>query len=385
MPPTPFEELQRIAENQGVDESLSYLEQQFRRNQQFFKLFEVLKMRCRRKLGLPLTYSQTPDELDDAEQRKLEDGLLGACREVGTLFFKAGKIQEGWMYLQPVSDKRLTDSLLRSIEPTEENMDTLIDIAVAQGGAPAYGYGLLLKHFGTCNGITTFDTQAARFDPETQKQLAQELLRHIYDELLANLQYAIKENGHEAAGDATIGDLLRQFPDVTAGGAHHIDTTHLASVMRIARVVDQPDDLRKASELADYGSKLDKDYQYPGNPPFEDTYTDHQFFYRGLMDENVDAAIEHFKKKCDVLDTAQYGPVAIETLIEFLVRVGRNDEAIDVATKQLVGKFDPMGIAPNVLDIAETSEQAKRLMEFYQEEDDLLNYAVSLLKATSSS
>ena len=381
MSPTPFDELQRIAQDAGVDKSLDFLEHHFRRDQEYFKLFEVLKMRCRRRLGLPLTYGDQPDELDESEQRKLEDGLLDACREVGTLFFKSGQLQEGWMYLQPVGDKALTEKLIRAIEPDEENIDTIIEIAVSQGGAPVYGFGLLLKHYGTCNGITTFDTQAARFEEDTRRKMASELLKHLYHELMENVRYAIEQNGGQVDPDASLVELMQTHPDLTSGGAHHIDTTHLASVMRIAQPVGDREDLRLASELANYGSQLDKDFQYPGSPPFEDTYTDHQMYYRGLLGQDVEDAIKHFENKVETVDADQFGPVAIETLVDFLVRVGRVDQALEVSMDRLVGKHEPMGIAPNLFEIAKTPEQLKRLREFYQAEDDLLGYAVSLLKS----
>ena len=67
-------------------------------------------------------------------------------------------------------------------------------------------------------------------------------------------------------------------------------------------------------------------------------------------------------------------------MVDFLVRVGRIDQALEVTTEKLIGKHEPIGIAPNVFEIARTPDQLKRLMAYYQSEDDLLGYAVSLLK-----
>lgn len=395
MPPTPFEQLQRLADASGVEKALDFLEHHFRRDKEYFKLFEVLKMRCRFQLGLPLVYSQQPDELDEVQQRKLEDGLLAACREIGTMFFKSGQFQEGWMYLQPVGDSLLNEKLIRTITPNEENMDALIEITVSQGAAPAYGYGLLLQHYGTCNGITTFDTQATRFDRATQKSMARELLNHIYDELTENVRYAIRQSRGEEVESSDAGnelsagpddprpsrllELMNAHPELTQDGAHHIDTTHLASTMRIARLVDDPEDLRKASELASYGSRLHEDFQYPGSPPFEDTYVDHGYFYNALLGRDVDAAIAHFEKKTKTLDAGELGPVAEETLVELLVRLGKNDEAITVVTERLLGQHESMGIAPPPFEIANTPESLNRLQEFYKGQDDLLGFAVCVL------
>jgi len=250
----------------------------------------------------------------------------------------------------------------------------------------------LLQHYGSCNGITTFDTQAARFDRETQKQLAHELLCHIYDELTANIQYAAgkredtdnadtdnQPNDVRKPSDQTLAELMQSNPKLTENGAHHIDTTHLASLMRIARVVDSPEDIRKASELAAYGSGLDNDFQYPGSPPFEDTYVDHMFFFNALAGRDIDAAIAHFENKTKIHSAEEMGPIAEETLVDFLVRLGRNDEALTVMTERLLGKFDPLGIAPQPFEIANSPETRKRLKSFYEQQEDLLGFAVSLL------
>ena len=332
----PFEEFSRVVTESGVEPSLDFLEQHFRREQDFFKLFEILKMRCRHQLGLPLIYSKQPDDLDETQQRQLEDSLLEACREIGILFFKSGKFQEGWMYLQPVGDKELNEKLIRKIEADEESIDALIDMAVSQGAAPVYGYRLLLKNYGTCNGITTFDTQANRFDAEIQKEMAEELLAHIYLELVENVKYSI-ENGEagsvvessekvpasQAEEDRRLTDWLEMYPDLTAGGAHHIDTTHLASVMRIARPVDNRESLLKVSELAEYGSRLHEDFKYPGNAPFEDTYHDHQLFYNALLGQNVDTAIEHFLRKRLRRRQINWGRLSKKPMLSFFQGWGR--------------------------------------------------------------
>jgi len=381
MSQTHFDQLQQLASESGVEKSLDFLEHHFRRDKSYFKLFEVLKMRCRHRMGLPLIYSQQPDDLSESQQRDLEDGLLEACREIGTLFVKSGQIQEGWMYLQPVGDKKLNEKLIRSIPVDEENIDSIIEVAITQGAAPAYGYELLLDHYGTCNGITTFDTQGIRFDVDVQRQMSSRLLRHLHKELLENVRYAIKESGSEDSESATLDELMTKYPALTENGAHHIDTTHLASAMRIGRMLDDPADISLARQLAKYGTKLDKDFHYPGAPPFEDTYVDHGLYYSALLGEKIDEAIAHFQAKSESIKVEEYGPVANETLVELLSRVGRDDEALKVATERLMGNEETMGIAPSAFDLAKTPDQLGELMKVYKSRDDLLGFAVALLKS----
>lgn len=381
MPQDPFIELNRLSEESGAGESLDFLEQHFRETNEYFKLFEVLKMQCRHRLGLTLIYSQQPDLLDEPQQRALEDGLLDACRDVGTLLLESGRLQEGWMYLQPVGDRELSERLIRSIEPNEENIDLLVDVAVSQGAAPVYGFGLLLEHYGTCNGITTFDTQSPQMSPLIQKGMAETLLRHLYGELSKNVRYAVEQNGQEIGESADLAELMLAFPDLASHGAHHIDTTHLASIMRIARVVDDPNDLKMAFELAEYGSRLDPDFHYPGNPPFEDTYLDHKFFYSALIGNEVEAAIKHFEQKTETVDAEQFGTVADETLVAFLVRLGENNRALTVLIDRLLrGNKTSLGIAPGPFEVANSPELLKQLNEFYFAEKDLLGYGITVLR-----
>ena len=180
--------------------------------------------------------------------------------------------------------------------------------------------------------------------------------------------------------DLTLGEVIEAYPDLTADGAHHIDTTHLSSAMRIARVLEEPSEISIARQLASYGSKLAEDFQYPSAAPFEDTYLDHGLYFSALLGDQVDQAVEHFKSKTQTVDAQQYGPVADETLVDLLVRVGRTDEALSVATEKLMGNESAMGIAPSAFDIATNSDQLQRLRDVYRSQDDLLGFAVAVLK-----
>jgi hypothetical protein len=377
--PSAFDLFAQLANEQGIEKSLDFLEHRFRTEKEFFKLFEVLKMRCRLQMGLPLITGQPSDDLTTAEQNRLEGCLLGACRDVGSLLMKAGRLQEGWMYLQPVGDRHLSEQLIRAIEPDEENVETVVEIALSQGAAPAYGYRLLLDHYGTCNAITTFDTQAARFDRSEQKAMASLLLNHLYKELCENLRFCVEQNEQSVKQPGNLAAILQEHSWLIEDGAHHIDTTHLASVVRISRLTDSVDDIEKALELADYGSRLHQDFQYPSPPPFESTYADHQAFFRCLLGEEQEATISRFRQKCQSVDVMQYGPVAYETLADLLLRIGRNREAIEVLTDEKVQQLEPMGIAPQILEIADTPEDRMLVREHYRSQHDLLGFAASIL------
>ena len=377
---TPFEQLQKITDDQGIEAGLGFLEQYVRRNKDYAQLFEVLKMRVRHGMGLPILYSQTRDNLSEADQRKLEDGLLAACREVGTLFFKEGDLARGWNYLQPVGDRELNEKLIRNVSLDDQNTDHLIEIAVSQGAAPEYGFQLLLQRFGTCDAITTFDQIAHGLDIECQRAMAGTLLEHLYDELVDSLFQSIPELKSSVGEARTLAAVLASGK-IESDGACVVDATHLASVVQISRIQQAPKLIQKAWELSRYGDGLADDLKYPGEVPFENVYPDHSRYYSTLLGQDVDAGLEHFRKKIGQHDTAQYGGMVIETYVGLLARVGRNDQAIDVLVEQLLGKYPVLGIAPEAHELAETAEQKQKLLEHFRGESDFLGFGQTLFSS----
>jgi hypothetical protein len=87
-----------------------------------------------------------------------------------------------------------------------------------------------------------------------------------------------------------------------------------------------------------------------------------------------------FENKTKTLNADELEPVAVESLVELLVRLGRCEEAITVLSERLLGKHESLGIAPPPLEIVKTPESLKRLRDFYEADDDLLGFAVCVLK-----
>ncbi len=377
---TPFEQLQQITDDQGVEAGLEFLEQHVRRNQDYAQLFEVLKMRFRHAMGLPILYSQARDNLSEADQRKLEDGLFAACREVGTLFFEQGDLVRGWNYLQLVGDRELNEKLIRNVILDDKNTDVLIELTVSQGVATEYGFRLLLQRYGTCDAITTFDRIAHGLDIDCQRAMAGSLLEHLYDELVGNLLESVPELA-SSVGEARSLAAILDSGKIESGGDCVVDATHLASVVRISRIVHAPELIQKAWELSRFGDSLADDLKYPGEVPFDDVYPDHLRYYGTLLGRDVDAGLEHFCKKIDQHDPAQYGGMLIETYIGLLARIGRNDQAIDVLIERLLGKYPLFGIAPKAHELAETAEQKQKLLEHFRSESDLLGFGQTLLSS----
>ena len=99
-----FHELDRVVGDGDIAKGLALAGHHFRQQRRYHEMFELRKMQLRHQLGYPVLSSTSLDEpdLDEERQQRLERGLINACREIGYLLMKEGKIREAWMYLRAV-------------------------------------------------------------------------------------------------------------------------------------------------------------------------------------------------------------------------------------------------------------------------------------------
>lgn len=385
-----FSSFNEALQQSGTGASLEYLKEYFLQQEDYHKLFEILKMRAREDLGLPVVYDPEKEkELSQEVNRKLEDAMMGACREVGQHLFRAGRPEEGWMYLQPVGDRKFAKQLLREVPVKEETQAAIVEIGLGQGVDPEYGFRLMLEEQGVCNAITTIDVKIGHgeLDQKSLGEVCVVLLEHFYQDIIDKVLLDVaKREDHAkeelaAQADRSLGELLNQYAWIVTETGHHVDATHLSSVVRLSRNVSSPQHWKMARDLTQYGLRLPEDFQYPGDVPFESTFADHLLWFKGLLGESetdVLDAIEFFHTKsqnCHELDV----PMVVETLVAFLVKANRPAEALEVALEKLAGKFEPVGVAPGLFEIATTPQLRERLSQFFEEKGDLLGYAVCSL------
>ena len=377
---TEFDQLLQTLDSGGVDAALDQLAEQLRGKKRYHELFEALKMKVRQQLGLPLTYGDAGDELDEATRTKLEDGLLDACREVGMALLREGAIREGWMYLRPVGDRQAVADELGKIEPNDDNLDQLIEVTLNEGVDPARGFRLVLDHHGTCNSITTYESTVVHQDKAAQQAAAGMLVEHLHADLLASVRADIaQQEGSEPAGD-TLKELVADRDWLFGEHSYHLDTTHLASTVRFSRILEDERQLRLALDLTEYGRRLSSQFQYKGEEPFDDIYPAHGLYLSALLGENVNEAVEYFRTRAAAVDPTQQGAAPVEAYVQLLDRLGRYDEAIDVLLE--FAKKQPEAAAqlvPLLLELSQRGATFDKLTKFCRENDDLLGFTTAAL------
>jgi hypothetical protein len=356
-------------------------------------------MRTRHRLGLPLLYGDSGDQLDTATRDRLEDGLLDACREVGLLLLRDGAIREGWMYLRPVGDKQAAVEELERIAVTDDNLDAYVEVALHEGVDAKRGFAVVLDRYGTCNAITTFEAVMPRRTRDEQQQAAGMLVERIHGELMANVRADVaRKEGAETKGTTlaepqgttlaepqgtTLAELVTDRPWLFGDNAYHIDTSHLSSIVRFARLLDDERLLRLALDLTQYGRRLCAPLQYHGEEPFVDAYPTHALYFRALLGDDVEAALAHFRDRAENVDHARYGTAAIEVYVDLLSRLGRYDQAIEESIRLTPPDMPVLGLGPSLVELSRLSGNYQRMLDHCRIRNDLLGYAVGLLLSQS--
>jgi hypothetical protein len=135
--------------------------------------------------------------------------------------------------------------------------------------------------------------------------------------------------------------------------------------------------LRLAIDLTEYGRRLSSLFQYPGQEPFVDTYPTHALFFRALVGEQVDEALDYFRGRAEALAEGEQGAWPAEVYVALLARLGRIDEAFEAAAQYLAGARTS-GFAPSLLDLAQRSGNYARLLEISRQRGDLLGFTMAL-------
>ncbi|HEY2418914.1 MAG TPA: hypothetical protein VGH84_13405 [Steroidobacteraceae bacterium] len=373
-----FDELDARLREQGMDAVFQHLCEQLKAEAKYHELFDALLMRSRHRLGLPAVLTTSLDDLGEPLRSRVEEAYLVACREVGELLLAAGRLREAWMYLRPTGDKGAMAAALAATEPSEENLQDLIEIGLHEGVAPARGYELVLKNYGTCNAISMFEGALLNRPLADQQAAAALLIDHLHTELVANVRADIARREGREPEAGTLAKLVEGRDWLFAENNYHVDTTHLASTIRFARVIEDKRLLDVAYDLTEYGRRLGEQFQFRSEEPFADLYRSHGQFFAAQLGRGVNEALAAFRAKAEASDPQEHGVGPAEVYIALLARVGRYDEAIEASARLLPAGQRTSGFAPAVYELARLGGHYERLAGVCRERGDVVGYAAAL-------
>jgi hypothetical protein len=373
-----FDDLETALAKGGVAEVVETLAGRFKEEGKYHELFDLRLTQARHRHGLPLVSTRSLDELEEPLRTKMEQAYLDACREVGSLLLDGGKVREAWVYLRAVGEKDAVRAALEKLT-IDENYESMIEMAIYEGIAPKYGFELVLKHYGLCNAISVFEGEmGSRSRPERQ-EVAALLVRFIHDELMTSLRADVKRQQGIESTETTIAEMVRDRDWLFADDNYHVDTTHLHAIVRFALLVDDPQVLRLALDLSEYGRRLGASFQFHGEEPFVDMYPASAMFFKALLGEEVGEALGWFAAKAEEKPIDEVGSAPAEVYIGLLARLGRYEEAMRAAAKLLPTTARGGHFAPSLLELAQMAGRFDALSAICRQRGDLLGFAVALL------
>ena len=373
-----FEELPKIFSSQGATAALDHLIGVLRSEKKFHQLFDALLMKKRLELGLPLVRPTSLRDVPENLRDDFEKTYIDTARQVGELLLKEGSIAQAWHYFRAINEPKIVATAIEALPDSPPPAEEIVEIALSQGVAPAKGLQLYLGSHGTCSTITAFDQLSMQMTPEVRRQCAQLLVRRLYNDLRENVQHDVQRRQPMNPPGQSLKELIGGREWIFADDSYHIDVSHLNSVVRFARFLDADcPELDLALQLAMYGSRLAAQYQYAGNPPFDDFYPAHIRFFKAILGIERDESLAYFREKIgdDPADTDNQ--LAAFVLVDLLLRIGRTDDALELACRYLADSAEEFGLS--IPELCAQSGRLDLLQNFARHKGDVVHFTAALL------
>lgn len=379
-----FTELEKLQE-QSPEAVLERLIEALRAQKNYHRLFDALLMKKKQSLGVELLQPTSFETIAETQKKDFEQAYIDAAREVGNLFLEENLYSDAWLYFQTIQEPAPVADALNKINPRtvpEDKVEELIQVSVYDGANPEKGFEIMLAVNGICNTITVFDQMNAQLNPESRKKTVQLLVDQLYSDLVQSLQYQVQQKLPMAPPTDNLRELMAGRDWMFEAGSYHIDVSHLNSVVRFARLLSEDDPcLAQVVELCEYGSRLDDQFQYPGESPFEDFYPAHLHFFKALLGDENDRnqGIAYFETKLEQEPDDDDKQMIAYVLIDLLTRVHQNDRAIELAEKYLSQFEDPNTFS--FTDLCQKTNHLEVLQKVARGKGDLVTFAGALLDA----
>src|SRR6185295_14202003 len=231
---------------------------------------------------------------------------------------------------QPVIDA------IEDLSP-EQFTEEILSLSFQERLNPKKALQLLLATNGICRAITVFEQYP---DPPTWEEALGMLTRALHEELAKNLRQAIANREGSSPADNDIRELIAGREWLFGEYDSYVDASHLFGILRLAIESARPETLCLALEMAEYGCCLSGAFRPSTQPPFDDYCRDHVIYLKALLGQDVDAAIDHFRKKDH----------SAEVLVRLLLRVGRPRDAVDVFEQHLLDRDPAFLSCPDLAD-----------------------------------
>jgi hypothetical protein len=415
MDSTLFHDLEATLSKQGAAAAVQRLCDSLRASKDYHSLFYALLLKKRHEMGVnPLPTGPAAD-LPPAQHAEYEDAIRQAGREIGGLFLQDDNINAAWAYFRMIGEPGPVRTALEKHEPKEdEDLQALVQIAFYEGVHPNKGFDWILSRFGLCSAITTLGSQELPAEATVRQhcigRLVRALVAELRDRLLGEIErhdgslpsphpqplspegrgetvVPLSPQGRGVGGEGTADEpgvvrkLMAGRDWLFADDCYHIDTSHLSSVVQMSLHLLPGVEMDLARELCEYGSKLSNRFTTPGDPPFENLYQAHGIYLAILAGDHVEENLNYFREQAANADPETVGTFPAEVLVNLLLRLKREPEALAVARKYLARVDNRRLTCPSLSELCQRVGDYRTLAEAAREQGDAVHFMAGLLAA----
>lgn len=385
------EEIVRALESALMEQepvaAIDKMNELLRNRGEYHNLFYGLLLKKRFQLGLPLLNPSPPKDLPDDLQLAYEEGIREAAREVGNQFLGAGDIGNAFAYFRMIGEMAPVITAIDNFAPDEStDLEPIVNIAFHQGIHPKRGFDLILEQFGICSAVTTMSSQEFPHGEDAKQYCIQRLVRALYQELQGRLIADIEQQEEKKIPAGTpVKELISGRFYLFGENIYHVDVSHLSSIVQLASQLQSCPEIGLARELCAYGENLSDTFQMQTDPPFDKLYKDFGVYLSILDGEKVDEGLEYFRTKLANIDMDEYGTYPIEIFVNLLLRVNREEEALELASKHLADVTSRPLSCPGLVELCERTGRYQTLSDLAKKHGDLVHYLTGRLATMAKS
>jgi hypothetical protein len=385
-----FDQIETALRSEGPVAAIDRLCASLRAAKKYNALLYALLMKKRHELGVSPIPTAPANELPDAVLDRYEEGIRDAARQVGELYLLEGDIAQAWNCFRMIQEPEPVRAALDKYQPgPDDDIQPIIQVAFYEGVHPRKGFDWVLDRYGICSAITTLGGQELPHPEDVKRYCIEALIRALHNELRHRLAAEIEaRKGKPPAGAdapaATPGLLpawIAEYPALFEEDCYYIDTSHLSSVVQMSLHLKACPEVVLARELCAYGKRLSGQFVSPGDPPFEDLYGSHDTYLAIIQGEDVEKNLEYFSDQANKADPEEVGTYPAEVLVNLLLRLDRDKEALAVARKHLAKADGRRLTCPGVPELCQKLGDYRALAEVAREQGDAVHFMAGLLAA----
>ena len=341
------------------------------------RLFDLRMLHAKVRAGLPVGRPESLSDVPRERRGEIEEAYREAGREAGGRLLERGDLVAAWAYFQaigepgPIREAVAAVPLPRPDEGFDEVVEELTRLALYEGANPPRGVERMLRTTGTCGTVTALDQLMPQLPADDRRACAAVMVGWLHAELFRSVRSDIERTTPLLTDPQTVAELLDGRDSLLEGGGYHIDVSHLSAVVRFARSLEPGDaGLPLAIDLCEYGRRLDRSLQYPGEAPFEDFYVSHGHFLRALSGRGVDDAAAYFRGKLNAEPDLPDRRLIAYVLSDLLMRCDREEEAVSLAAEHLAGTAAETGFS--LIEMCQRAGRLDLLAEHARESGDVV-------------